>query len=141
METLHNLLPYTFGCHLKDMSVEPYEDGFLLSEVPLGEGFLDIKGMVASLQKKDPNMPFDLEMITRDPLKIPIFTDKYWATFDDSFSPLSGRDLAKTLELVRKNPPKKPLPKMSGLSSEQQLQLEDENNLKSIAWARQHLEL
>ena len=93
--TLRNLLPYTFACHIKDMAVEPYEDGFLLSEVPLGEGFLDIKGMVATLRQKDPNMAFDLEMITRDPLKIPIFTDKYWVTFDDSYSPLPGRDVAQ----------------------------------------------
>ena len=44
-------------------------------------------------------MIFNLEMITRDPLKIPVFTPKYWATFDDSVSPLPGRDLAKTLAL------------------------------------------
>lgn len=141
MQTLRTLQPYVFSCHLKDMAVQMCEDGFLLSEVPLGDGFLDLKGMVDTLRRKDPNVAFDLETITRDPLKIPVFTDKYWVTFDDSYSPLPGRDLAKTLELVRKNPPKKPLPKMSGLSAEQQLQLEDENNLKSIAWARQHLEL
>ena len=46
--------------------------------------------MVATLRQKDPNMAFDLEMITRDPLKIPVFTDKYWVTFDDSYSPLAG---------------------------------------------------
>ena len=141
MQTLHTLQPYVISCHLKDMAVAMYEDGFLLSEVPLGEGFLDLKQMVETLRRKDPNIAFDLETITRDPLKIPVFTDKYWVTFEDSYSPLPGRDLAKTLELVRKNPPKRPLPKMSGLSPEQQLQLEDENNLKSIAWARQHLEL
>ena len=78
-----NLLPYTFACHSKTWPWSPTRDGFLLSEVPLGEGFLDIKGMVAALQKKDPNMPFDLEMIVREPLKIPVFTDKYWVTFDD----------------------------------------------------------
>jgi hypothetical protein len=43
--------------------------------------------MVAALRKKDSSMPFDLEMITRDPLKIPVFTEKYWATFDDAYSP------------------------------------------------------
>jgi sugar phosphate isomerase/epimerase len=69
--TMHNLLPYAFGCHIKDMAVQSYEEGFLLSEVPLGEGFLDLKGMVAALRQKDAKMPFDLEMITRDPLKIP----------------------------------------------------------------------
>ena len=97
------------------MAVEPYADGFLLSEVPLGEGFLDIRGMVALLRNKDANMPFDLEMITRDPLKIPVFTDKYWVTFDDSYSPLPGRDLARTLEIVNKNKPKTPLPHTTGM--------------------------
>jgi sugar phosphate isomerase/epimerase len=139
-ETLHNLLPYTVACHIKDMAVEPYEDGFLLSEVPLGEGFLDIKGMAAFLRNKDANMPFDLEMITRDPLKIPVFTDKYWVTFDDSYSPLPGRDLAHTLEIVRKNKPKSPLPRITGMSPEAQLKLEDGNIQKSIDYARQYLD-
>jgi sugar phosphate isomerase/epimerase len=140
-DTLRNLLPYAFACHLKDMAVEPYEDGFLLSEVPLGEGFLDLKGMVAALKKKDPNLPFDLEMITRDPLKIPVFTDKYWVTFDDSYSPLPGRDLARTLELVRRNKPKNPLPRPTTLSVEAQQKLEEENITKSIDYARQYLDL
>ncbi|MBZ5626235.1 MAG: sugar phosphate isomerase/epimerase [Acidobacteriia bacterium] len=140
-DTLRILQPYTISCHIKDMAVEPYEDGFLLSEVPLGEGFLDIKGMVASLKKKDPNMPFDLEMITRDPLKIPVFTDKYWVTFDDSYSPLPGRDLAKVLEIVQKHKPKSPLPRTTGMSMEAQLKLEDDNVAKSISYARQYLDL
>jgi sugar phosphate isomerase/epimerase len=135
-ETLRILQPYTFACHIKDMAVEPYEDGFLLSEVPLGEGFLDIAGMVRSLQAKDPEIPFDLEMITRDPLKIPVFTTKYWATFDDAASPLPGRDLAHTLDLVRKHKPKTPLQYPSRMAAEEQLKLEDENIAKSIAYAR-----
>jgi len=141
MDTLRNLQPYIIACHIKDMAVEPYEDGFLLSEVPLGEGFLDLKGMVRTLRAKDPNMPFDLEMITRDPLKIPVFTDKYWVTFDDSYSPLPGRDLAKVLDIVRKNKPRNPLPRTTGMSAEAQLKLEDDNVSKSIAWARQNLDL
>ncbi len=140
-ETMRILQPYTIACHIKDMAVEPYEDGFLLSEVPLGEGFLDIKGMVASLKKRDPNMPFDLEMITRDPLKIPVFTGKYWATFDDTYSPLPGRDLAKVLEIVHKNHPKKPLAGTAGLSMEAQLKLEERNISDSIDYARQYLDL
>jgi sugar phosphate isomerase/epimerase len=140
-DTLSNLLPYTFACHIKDMAVEPYEDGFLLSEVPLGEGFLDIKGMVAALKKKDANMPFDLEMITREPLKIPIFTDKYWVTFDDSYSPLPGRDVAHLMNIVHKNKPKSPLPRTNGLSAEAYVKLEDEMIQKSIGYARQNLDL
>jgi sugar phosphate isomerase/epimerase len=140
-ETLKNLLPFIVSCHIKDMAVEPYEDGFLLSEVPLGDGFLDIKGMVAAIQKKDPDTPFDLEMITRDPLKIPVFTDKYWATFDDQYSPLPGRDLAHILEIVHKNKPKTPLPYTTGMSVPAQLALEDENVRKSIEYARKNLAL
>ncbi len=141
MQTLDTLLPYVMSGHIKDMAVEPYQDGFLLSEVPLGDGLLDLKAMVRKLRQKNPDMPLDLETITRDPLKIPVFTDKYWATFDDSYSPLPGRDLAKTLVLVRKNPPKKALPRTSGLSAEEQLKLEDQNNLASIQYARQNLGL
>jgi 3-oxoisoapionate decarboxylase len=141
VDTLRTLEPYTFACHIKDMAVEPYEDGFLLSEVPLGEGLLDIKAMVQSLRKKDPNMPFDLEMITRDPLKIPVFTKKYWATFDDSYSPLPGRDVARVFDIVRKKKPKSPLPRLTDLSIEAQLKMEDENILKSIDYARRNLDL
>ena len=140
-DTLKNLLPYTFACHIKDMAVEPYEDGFLLSEVPLGDGILDLARWVAALSQRDPRIPFDLETITRDPLKIPVFTKKYWATFDDSYSPLPGRDLARVLEIVHRNPPKKPLPRTYGLSEEQQTRLEAENNLMSIRYARQTLHL
>ena len=139
MDTLRTLLPYAYLTHIKDMAVEEYEDGFLLSEVPMGEGILDLKEMVRLLRQKDPKMIFELEMITRDPLKIPVFTTKYWATFDDSYSPLPGRDLAKTLALVRKDKPKAPLPRIAGLSPKAQVKLEDECNLKCLAWARTNL--
>jgi sugar phosphate isomerase/epimerase len=141
MDTLRTLLPYMVFTHIKDMAVEEYEDGFLLSEVNMGEGMLDLKEMVRILRQKDPNMIFDLEMITRDPLKIPVFTTKYWATFDDSYSPLPGRDLAKMLTIVRKNKPKAPLPRTTGLNAEAQIKFEDDNNRKCIAWARKNLDL
>lgn len=97
--------------------------------------------MVNALRLHDPNMMFDLEMITREPLKIPVFTPKYWATFDDPRSPLPGHDLAKTLDLVRKNPPRKPLPHTAGLSPEAALKLEDDNNRESLEYARKNLAL
>lgn len=141
MQTLDTLLPYIFSGHIKDMSVAPYKDGFLLSEVILGDGFLDLKGMVQKLRQKDPNMPLDLEIITRDPLKVPVFTDKYWVTFDDTYSPLPGRDLARVLEIVQHSTPKKPLPMTTGLSNADQVKLEDDNNLASLVYARQNLGL
>jgi len=137
MDTLNILLPYIIAAHIKDQAVEPYEDGFTLSEIPFGEGFLDLKKMVATLQKKDPDMPFDLEMMTREPLKVPVFTDKYWVTFGD----IPGKDLAHILEIVHKNKPKSAVPHVDGLSLEAQVKFEDDNNRKCIDWARQNLPL
>jgi sugar phosphate isomerase/epimerase len=140
-QTFSLLSPMAVFCHIKDMGVEPYADGFLLSEVPFGEGVLNLKQMVDTLRQRDPEMMFCLEMITRDPLKIPVFTDKYWVTFDDSFSPLPARDLAHVLELVHNNPPKKPLPKISGLSPADQVKAEDTYNQQCVDYARAHLAL
>ena len=123
------------------MGLELYEDGFLLSEVPFGQGVLNLKEMISGLRKRDPNMLFCLEMITRDPLKVPVFTDKYWATFDDTYSPVPARDLAKVLDIVRRNRPKTPLPRIAGLSPADQLKREDDYNLKCIVYARQNLDL
>jgi sugar phosphate isomerase/epimerase len=141
MDTLKTLLPYTFYAHIKDMAVQDYEDGFLLSEVPMGDGFLDLKGMVGILREKDPNMLFGLEMITREPLKVPVYNLSYWTTFDDSYSPLPGRDLAHVLDLVRKNKPKKPLPHVDGLTAEQRVKLEEDLNAQCIAYAHQNLDM
>ena len=107
----------------------------------MGEGFLDLKQIVELLRQKDPKMIFNLEMITRDPLKIPIYTKKYWATFDDAYSPLPGRDVAAVLALVKKKRPKNPLPQVTGLSTEAAVKLEDDCNRQCIAYARQNLGL
>jgi hypothetical protein len=138
-ETYRLLAPLTIYVSFKDMAVAPYEDGFLLSEMALGEGILDIPGMVKGLQQRDPSMIFALEMITREPLRIPVFTKKYWATFDDSYSPLPGRDLARVLEIVRSA--KKPLTTTAGLSPADALKLEDDLINRSIAYARKNLAL
>lgn len=137
-QTIDTLLPYTIYVSFKDIGVDFYPDGILLSEVPFGDGYLDLKGLVARCQKKDPNMIFQIEMLTRDPLQVPIFTEKYWKVFDEK-SPVPPRDLAMLVDYVRKHPPRVPLPRTTGLSEEQRLKLEDECNQKCIDYARAHL--
>jgi sugar phosphate isomerase/epimerase len=137
MFTMETLMPWIFSCHIKDMSVQAYDKGFLLSEVPLGDGLLDLKKMVDTLRAKNPDMPMDLETITRDPLEIPIYTDKYWATFED----IPGRQVARMMEIVEKNPPKKPLPRTTGLDPAARKKLEEDNNLACIRYARENLGL
>jgi 3-oxoisoapionate decarboxylase len=140
MQTVSILAPFTIFVSFKDIGVDFYDQGLLLSEVPFGEGHLDLQSIVSSMQKKDPKMLFQLEMITRDPLRVPIFTENYWNVYDDR-SPVPSRDLAMVVDWVRKHPPKKPLPRTSGLSAQQQLALEDECNQKCIDYARANLPL
>ncbi len=139
MDTLRALAPYIFMCHIKDVTVDAYQDGFLLSEAPLGEGILNLKEMVRVLREKDSKMPFYLDMTTSDPVKVPVSTEKYRAAFNNTYSPLPDKDVANILEIVRKNPPKKPLPQITGMSPAEAVKLEDERNLKCIDWARKNL--
>jgi sugar phosphate isomerase/epimerase len=137
MFTLETLKPWIFSAHIKDMGVQKYDKGFLLSEVPFGDGFLDLKKMVDTLRAKNPDMPMDLEMITRDPLEVPIYTDKYWVTFDE----VTGRQVAHMMEIIEKNPPKKPLPSIKGLDPAGRKKYEEECNLACIRYAREKLGL
>jgi sugar phosphate isomerase/epimerase len=137
VEVVEALAPWAYSTHLKDMAVAEYEEGFLLAEVPLGTGMLDLKKLVAILRRARPEVQFNLEMITRDPLKVPCLTPKYWATLES----LPGRHLAQTLTMVRKQAPRQPLPRISGLGHPQQLAVEEENVRRSLAYARDHLEL
>jgi hypothetical protein len=119
------------------MGVAEYPDGFLLSEVPLGAGFLDLPKIVGLLRRAVPGVRFNLEMMTRDPLKVPCLKDKYWATFEN----VPGRDLARALALVRGNVPKQPLPVVTGLSTDDRLRREDDNVRACFAHAREKLGL
>jgi sugar phosphate isomerase/epimerase len=137
IEVVETLAPWAYSTHLKDMAVEECPGGFLLSEVPLGEGLLDLKRIVRILRAAHPEVHFNLEMITRDPLKVPCLEDKYWLTSAD----LPARELARTLAWVRKNPPKQSLPRVASLTLEEKLKLEDENVKKSLVYARESLGL
>jgi len=117
------------SCHIKDMAVKEYEEGFLLSEIPLGKGFLDLKHMMRVMRATNPKIQFSLEMITRDPLKIPCLTPKYWAVMQGA----TGEDLAATLSMVRKNGSKM-LPSVAGLGAEEKARFEDQNVRESFAY-------
>lgn len=135
IELIEALAPYVINTHIKDMAVEEYPEGFLLSEVPLGTGIIDLPKAVALIRSKRPQVKFSLDMLTRDPLKIPCLTEKYWLTFPNRHA----RYLARTLATVRANKPKQPLPRVSGLSRDEALALEARILDECLAWARQNL--
>jgi len=137
VEVVRAYAPWAFSVHLKDQAVTEYEDGFLFADVALGKGFLDLPEMVRILRKARPDVQFCLETITRDPLKVPCLTDKYWATFPD----VPGRDMARTLRIVRANASSEPLPRVSHLGPDEQVAREDENVMKSLACSLDRLNL
>jgi sugar phosphate isomerase/epimerase len=137
-QTIDILEPYAIFISFRDVAADFYEGGILVSEVPFGDGHLDLLGIVTRFQKKNPKILFQLEMITRDPLKVPIFSDAYWEVYDNK-SPVSARDLAKLVEWISKHPPKKPLPRTSHLDAAGRLALEDAYNQHCIDYARAHL--
>jgi sugar phosphate isomerase/epimerase len=134
-ETVELLAPLAFTTHIKDMGVAEYADGFLLAEVPLGTGFVDLAKIIATVRKARPEIRLNLEMITRDPLNIPCLTPKYWATLER----IPGRQLAEMLALVRSRAHKS-LPRVSELTLEEQLKREDENVRQCLEYARTKLE-
>jgi hypothetical protein len=75
-------------------------------------------------------------MMTRDPLVIPCLTDTYWATCGD----VPGRDLARTLAMVRKHTRKDRLPKITSLTQADQLAAEERNVRESFRYANKKLE-
>jgi sugar phosphate isomerase/epimerase len=134
-EVVETLAPLAFTTHLKDMAVQEYARGFLLSEVPLGQGFLDLPRIVRVVRQVRPEIHLNLEMITRDPLEIPCLTPGYWATFPDR----PAADLARMLSTVRAHAWKEPLPRIAGLSLDQRLEREDANVARCLEYAQARL--
>ncbi|MEM7367740.1 MAG: TIM barrel protein [Bacteroidota bacterium] len=137
MAVVEALAPYTMTTHFKDMAFEEYEEGFLLSEVPLGQGVLDLNRVIDLCLEANPEVTFNLEMITRDPLKIPCLKDSYWETFED----LPGQDLAHTLKAVRQFDSPHAMPDVSNKSSDEKLAFEEQNVKKSFQFAQESLGL
>ena len=135
-EPIEQLAPYAFSIHLKDQALKEYEDGFLLGDVPLGQGSFDLKRMVEIIKKAKPKVKFALELITRDALKVPCLTQQFYAPMPT----IRATDLARTMRFVREHPIKN-LQQVSTLSLEKQVQLEDANVRTSIDYAGAELGL
>jgi 3-oxoisoapionate decarboxylase len=137
LATVTKLAPYAVTTHLKDMAVRPYDRGFEMSEVPLGTGICPLAKMVAVIRASRPEAPLILEMITRDPLKIPCHDDVYWATYPKRDEALLEGFRATVLARAQAQP----LPRVSGLGLEAMVAAEDENVRLSTTFARQTLGL
>lgn len=131
--TLHHLAPYVFSTHVKDMAATPCPEGFLLSEVPLGMGRLDLGEIVSTCIKYNPSITFNLEMITRNPLLIPCLTPAYWTTLME----VPASELADMINWVNSDSIK--LPEVNLLQPEEWLAREEKNILVSLAYSNKNL--
>jgi sugar phosphate isomerase/epimerase len=138
-ETIDVLAPFAVTTHLKDMAVRPSDEGFELSEVPLGQGMLPLERYVRVVGRARPEAALCLEMITRDPLRVPYKTDRYWVAFD-----ATRRDPARLKAFEREVLSRawtRDLPRITGLSPVEQLAREDEHVRASVVYARDVLKL
>lgn len=136
-EHTEKLAPYTVLTHIKDMGWQEHPQGFEMSEMPLGEGTLDMKRIVAAIRKARPETRMTLEMITRDPLLVPCLGEKYWLTMGDR----KAKHLAGTLRMVRTVKARQPLPRMEQLTATQRIEEEEDNIKRCLNTAREKLGL
>ena len=137
VDLARKLAPYAVTTHLKDMAVRRYDQGFELSEVPLGEGVVPLGRIIEILRKSRSDIHLCLEMITRDPLKVPYRDDRYWATFEKRDQNRIQRFESSTLSRESSSP----LPRFSGLDAVKMLEAEDDNIRRSVAYAKKTLGL
>jgi sugar phosphate isomerase/epimerase len=137
MDVVQAYAPFAFSVHVRDHAVREYEEGFLLAETALGQGFFDVPAMVRVLREARPEVRFNLEVIARDPLRVPVLTPKYWTTM----AGVPATDLARTLRIVKTKAPREPLPMVGSLPLEQQVQCEQRIVEDSLTYAREHLGL
>jgi len=135
-ETVRAFAPWAFSVHLKDQAVQRIPEGFLLADVPLGQGCLDLKTMVQDLKKQKPDVNFSLELITRDSLRIPCLSPSYRRVFKS----LDASDLAHMIMLVESKGATV-IEEVSLLAKPQQLERETSNVVESLKYARDVLGL
>ncbi len=135
LDTVRAFARYATAVHLKDMGVQAYKDGFLLAEVPFGTGCLDMAAIVETIRAARPETRFTLEMITRDPLKVPCLRKPYWITMGR----VPGTDLAAALSVVQDC--SRPLPLVEQLAEQERFQIEAVNNRACLEYGKAELGL
>ncbi len=137
VETARAYAPWTLTVHFKDQGIRESADGFLLADVPVGQGAIHLKEIIAIVREKKPAVRFHLELITRDPLRVPIYADSYWRTLDSIKAP----KLASTLALLKSRSSPIDFPLISKLSPEKQVSAERANIEQSLRYSAEQLGL
>ena len=102
MTTIETLAPYALTLHLRDSIVYETKRGVALQWVPLGEGVVDFKQIMAKAQELCPNVYVYIKPITgRPPQEMPFLEQSFW----QSYPRARAADLARFLQLARNGHP------------------------------------
>jgi 3-oxoisoapionate decarboxylase len=135
LETARAFAPWTLTVHFKDQGVREYQDGFLLADVPVGEGAIDLPAVIRVIRAKKPEAIFHLELITRDPLKIPYLREEYWVTLNET----RARRLGAALAMLKARAARREFPSISKMTTAEQVREERQNIERSFQYARERL--
>lgn len=135
VEVARAFAPWTLTVHFKDQGVRESLDGFDLADVPIGEGAIDLREIIKIIRHKQPAALFHLELITRDPLPVPMLKESYWRTLDAIKAP----QLAMTLAMLKKHSSRTGFPMISTLSPADQVRAERENIEQSLRYSAEQL--
>jgi len=103
MTTIEELGPYAVSFHLRDSVVYEHPDGVAVQWVPLGEGTVDFRAIVARASEILPNVYIYCKPITaRPPVVLPVYSDEFWTKW---FPRGRSRDLGRFLALARRGKP------------------------------------
>jgi hypothetical protein len=102
--TLEELGPYAVSFHLRDSVVYDQPDGIAVQWVPLGEGTVDFKALVARAAEilPAPVHIYCKPITARPPVVLPVYANEFWTRW---FPRARSRDLSGFLALARRGRP------------------------------------
>jgi sugar phosphate isomerase/epimerase len=99
LTTIEELGPYAVCFHLRDSVVYEVPGGIAVKWVPLGEGTVDFKALVARAAEILPDVYIYCKPITaRPPVTIPVYSDEFWSKW---FPRSRSKDLSRFIALAR----------------------------------------
>jgi 3-oxoisoapionate decarboxylase len=103
MTTVEELGPVAVSFHLRDSVVYEHPDGIAVQWVPLGEGTVDFKALVARAAEILPPVHIYCKPITaRPPVVVPVYSDEFWNNW---FPRARSRDLSRFVTLAKHGRP------------------------------------
>jgi sugar phosphate isomerase/epimerase len=96
--------PYVVTSHVRDTRIWADERGAQAQWAPVGQGNVDLRGVLAILQEQAPHVPVDLEIITgRAPKALPYFdrSSSFWTIYPQ----MLAQDFARFVALAATGAP------------------------------------